>query len=172
MIGRQENLIPDSFIIPDSFLSFYAWSQSTQPPLQRGLGGLTSSFLSEFHPRLIHASFHHSWIIPSSMYHSCHSKREVSPPNPLCRGGWVDWLLASNENLIPDSFIIPESFLSFFWILTHPIIHASFHHSWIISTPSHDIFESSQIPYKIILHHSWIIPSFLVILKWDGMTIL
>ena len=28
-----------------------------------------------------------------------------------------------------------------------------------------DIFETSQMPYKIILLHSWIIPSFFVILK-------
>ena len=35
-----------------------------------------------------------------------------------------------------------------------------------------DIFETSQMPYKIILLHSWIIPSFFVIWKWDGMTLL
>ena len=42
------DIIPDSFtsflahpFIPESLLSFKAWSQSTQTPLQRGLGGLT-----------------------------------------------------------------------------------------------------------------------------------
>ena len=35
---------------------------------------------------------HHPWIIPSFRNHSSHYKREVNPPDPLCRGGWVDWL--------------------------------------------------------------------------------
>ena len=43
---------------------------------------------------------------------------------------------------------------------------------WLNDGGMTDIFETSQMPYKIILLHSWIIPSFFVILKWDGMTLL
>ena len=72
----------------------FSKSQSTQPPLQRGLGGLTSRLEWQewfFDDWMIQEWWNDAWM---SLGWDSDWKLEVSPPNPLCRGGWVDWLHA------------------------------------------------------------------------------
>ena len=54
---------------------------------------------------LILPSFCHLVLI-QEWFNSSHSKRKVSPPDPLCRGGRVDWVDASFWNLIPGLILI------------------------------------------------------------------
>ena len=81
--------IPVLFLtFPWSFISIQAWSQSTHPPLQRGMGRLTPRFLLDSHPWLIpfiSCSFLHSLIIHLNI-----SVKSIRP-SPSAEGdGWID----------------------------------------------------------------------------------
>ena len=92
-------LIQYSFGISDEN-RMSATIQSHQPPLQRRLGGMDCCT----HSTIISDS---EWVLNDTEYINIY--RGSIPPNPLCRGGWGDWIVA---HILFSSEILNEYWMS------------------------------------------------------------